>query len=151
MLERVLRSRSEHAGLIDGLSTLYSTLVDMCYLETDDVHFPQAGTESTQIDTAYLETAGFGEDAITLIEQLSGPSGRILHRWASSEAGIPLAPGSQAVSYVSDTVPDLQDMRYIRNGEVEIGENDFKISRCGGTTGEDRIYRFAESKCEKET
>ncbi|KAK5689845.1 hypothetical protein LTR97_012605 [Elasticomyces elasticus] len=148
MSEEVSTLRSEHADLVAGVSRLYSTLIGMSYLQQEDVHFPQPGVDVSQAAKDHLQTAGFGEDAIILCQLLPALTTQLLEKWSLSEDGIPVAPGSQAVSYLINSLPDIQDMRFIRNGEAEIAQNVLKIARCGASEGEDRVYRFAEKSLE---
>ncbi|KAK3646628.1 hypothetical protein LTR56_008392 [Elasticomyces elasticus] len=148
MPEEVSALRSEHADLIQGVSRLYSTLIGMSYLQHEDVHFAQPGVDVSQAAKDHLRTAGFGEYAIMLCQLLPALTTQLLEKWSWSEDGIRFAPGRQAVSYLVNSVPDVQDMRFIRNGEAEITHNDFKLARCGASVGEDRVYRFAEKSLE---
>ncbi|KAK5708497.1 hypothetical protein LTR17_020628 [Elasticomyces elasticus] len=145
MPDRLWTLRSEHADLIQGMFRLYSTLIEMSYLQQEDVQIPQSGVDVPQAAIDHLQTAGFGEDAIKLCQMLPALKTQMIEKWSWPEDGIPIAPGSQAVSYMVDSEPDAQDMRFIRNGEAEIADNDIKIARCGTSVGADRVYRFAET------
>ncbi|KAK4897645.1 hypothetical protein LTR27_004791 [Elasticomyces elasticus] len=148
MLDMSSTLRAEHADLIQGVSRAYSTLIEMSYLNQEDVHFPQPGVDISQAAKDHLQRAGFEEDAITLCQLFPALKTQLIEKWSWLGDGIPIAPGSQAVSYLVNSVPNVQDMRFTRNGEVEIAQNDFKIARCGTSVGADRVYRFAEKSLE---
>ncbi|KAK5720301.1 hypothetical protein LTR15_007574 [Elasticomyces elasticus] len=117
---------SEHADLIAGVSRLYSTLIGMSYLQQEDVHFPQPGVDVSQAAKNHLQTAGVEEDAIILCQLLPALTKQLLEKWSCSEDGIPVTPGSQAMSYLVNSVPDVQDTRFIRNRGAGIAQNDSK-------------------------
>lgn len=146
MADRTSTVPSEHAALVQGLTTVYKTLIAMDYLNDRDVHFPQEADRSSRAATEKLRSAGVGKDAIILIQQLPCLSEEMTEECSFSESGVLLAPGSQAITYTADNIPDAQDIRFVHNGAAEIGQNDIKISRCGPICGADKVYNFAESR-----
>lgn len=138
-------STGNHDPLVEGMENLYRLLIALDYLQASNVHFHSDGSESMPVATEQLRAAGLGDEAISLVQRLPYLDNGVLERWSHSEIGIPLAPGSQAVSYTVGHVPDVQDMRTVRNGQIELGTNDFKIARAGPREGNDIVYRFGDS------
>lgn len=132
--------QARHAEFINGISKVYRTLIDMNYLQPTEVSF------GALVDFKVLRTLGLGDEAISLVGCLPYLSPGIRDQWSHSEDGIPIAPLSQALTYASDGLSELQDMRSVMNGMFQLRPHQIKIARCGSSEGEDAIYDLEDSE-----
>ncbi|KAK3669259.1 hypothetical protein LTR78_010866 [Recurvomyces mirabilis] len=131
MTDRTSLRLADFTDLTEGMTDVYKTLIATGYFEEGDVHFPSSDADPPDREvTARLMTAGFSEEAATVIQYLPCPSQPMLDY--HSHGSVPIAPDSHVMPYISAQLPSAEDMRSIRFSENTIGQHDIKISRCPG-------------------
>lgn len=142
---------SRHCGIIDGLSSLYDTLVQMQYLEAADVIRPPH--PQGIVDTVRLQQLGLDPEAIQLASLLPALRNEVV--WAyDAERGTQVAPRSKAVNYFVQSPGTAGDQL---QDHLSLADtiNDGNAPRLppwllrlsfGGITGINLIYNVRESK-----
>lgn len=87
---------SRHRGLINGLASLYDTLIRMQYLEAGDVIRPPHPREL--VDTARLQRLGLDPAVVQLAALLPALGNEVVWGYGTDQ-GTQIAPRSKAVNY----------------------------------------------------
>lgn len=134
---------SHHYDLVEGMKTIYNTLLSMRYLKPSDVQFPPHINPPLALQA--LKMAGFTNEVIEVMHELP---------YINSKAYVPitesfeLAPyNTYSISYLNPSLNDVESARDpLATGYNDIAPEDFRLTEgmYDGTyyiySSQDRMY-----------
>ncbi|KAK4508817.1 hypothetical protein PRZ48_002556 [Zasmidium cellare] len=126
---------AQHEAFLKGLRDLFAMLVEMDYLQSDDVSYPPHGDLTVEA----LGAAGLEQEAVELIACMPMLNGELCEREADFGHGVELAPSASGVSYLSSQGIELarQDAR---TDDEQLKPWMVRIARSNGVRGKDIVY-----------